>query len=224
MRSTGEWGMPNRLKIRLFRGQTWMKWTEIFMGQSQPPGPPFPLGFTPRVLQLHVLPCRTLLSGPKVARFCEGVKKVWPVQVGGYSTIKQNASTTVSKSWVFVVYCSQDWRKQGLERTHSWSSSAVARGSQSRSLQSRWPSSKVSRAWGRDCAEFCGKCPCLWHCCAVQSRSIRDYLCQGELDSVTWRPSIRSSPMRGLDVTHWATSLLMRTVLTLPAREMLAHC
>ncbi len=32
-------------------------------------------GFTPRVLRLQVLPCNTLFSGPKVARFCEGVKK-----------------------------------------------------------------------------------------------------------------------------------------------------
>ncbi len=71
-------------KIGSFRGQTLMKWTEAFMEQSQPLGPSFPPGFTPRVLRRYVLPCKTLSSGPKVARFCEGVKKhnrvtIWQV-------------------------------------------------------------------------------------------------------------------------------------------------
>ncbi len=52
-----------------------MKWTETFTEQSQPPGPSFPPGFTLRVIRCYVLPCKTLSSGPKVARFCEGVKK-----------------------------------------------------------------------------------------------------------------------------------------------------
>ncbi len=34
MRPTGEGGTPKRLKIRLFQGA--MKWTEIFLKQSQP--------------------------------------------------------------------------------------------------------------------------------------------------------------------------------------------
>ena len=82
-------------KIGFFRGQTLMKWTEIFMEQSQPPGPSFPPGLTPRVLWHYALPCKTLSSRPKVARFCEGVKKA---RQGDYSTSKQNASITVGKS------------------------------------------------------------------------------------------------------------------------------
>ncbi len=63
-------------KFGFFRGQMLMKWTEIFTEESWPPGPPFPPGFTPRVIRCYVLPCKTLLSGPKVARFCEGMNKV----------------------------------------------------------------------------------------------------------------------------------------------------
>ena len=53
-----------------------MKWTETFMKQFQPPGPSFPPGFTSRVIWRYALPCKTLSSGPKVARFCEEVNKV----------------------------------------------------------------------------------------------------------------------------------------------------
>ena len=66
-----------------------MKWTEIFMGLS------FPQGFTCRVLWRHVLPVKTLSSGPKVGRFCEERKKA---RQGDNPTGKQNASPTVSKS------------------------------------------------------------------------------------------------------------------------------
>ncbi len=63
-------------KFDFFRGQMLMKWTETFVEQSQPPGPSFPPGFTPWVIQCYVLPCNTLLSRPKVARFCKGVNEV----------------------------------------------------------------------------------------------------------------------------------------------------
>ncbi len=72
-----------------------MKWTETFTEQSQPLGPSFPLGFTPQVLQHSALPCKTLSSGPKVARLSEGMKKA---PQGDYSTSKQNALPTVGNS------------------------------------------------------------------------------------------------------------------------------
>ena len=72
-----------------------MKWTETFTEQSQPPGPSFPPGFTHRVLRRYALPCKTLSSWPKVARFSEGVKKA---RQGDYSTSEQNASPTVDNS------------------------------------------------------------------------------------------------------------------------------
>ncbi len=52
-----------------------MKWTETFTEQSRPLGLSFPPGLTPWVLQRYALSCKTLSSGAKVARFCEGVKK-----------------------------------------------------------------------------------------------------------------------------------------------------
>ncbi len=63
-------------KFGFFRGQTCMKWTETFTLWSQPPGPPFPLCYTHQILLHYALPCKTPLSRPKVARFCQGVKKV----------------------------------------------------------------------------------------------------------------------------------------------------
>ncbi len=42
------------LKSGFLRGKTWMKWPEIFMGQSQPPGQSFPHGCIPRVLRRSV--------------------------------------------------------------------------------------------------------------------------------------------------------------------------
>ncbi len=77
-----------------------MKSTETFTEQSQPPGPSFPSGFTPRVIRRYALPCKTLSSGPKVARFCEGVKKVrqgvratlsHPVELGHHIIIKNQS-------------------------------------------------------------------------------------------------------------------------------------
>ncbi len=62
-------------KFGFFRRQTLMKWTETVTEQSRPPGPSFPPGFTPQVLWRYALPCKTLSSGPKVARFCEGDEK-----------------------------------------------------------------------------------------------------------------------------------------------------
>ena len=82
-------------KFGFFSGQTLMKWTETFTEQSQPLGPSFPPGFTPRVLRHYAPPCKTLSSGPRVARFCEGVKKA---RQGDHSTSKQNASPTVGNS------------------------------------------------------------------------------------------------------------------------------
>ncbi len=102
VRPTGEGGMPKRLKIWLFQGQTLMKWTETFTEQSQPLGPSFPPGFTPRVLRRYALPCKTLSSGSKVARFCEGVKK--PRQ-GDYWTSKQNANPIQSQVRHFINVC-----------------------------------------------------------------------------------------------------------------------
>ncbi len=82
-------------KFDFFRGQMLMKWTETFTGQSQPLGPSFPPGFTPQVICHYALSCKTVSSGPKVARFCEGVKKA---RHGDYLTSKQNASLTVGNS------------------------------------------------------------------------------------------------------------------------------
>ncbi len=82
-------------KFGFFREQILMKWTETFTEQSQPLGPSFPPGFTSWVLWHNALPCKTLSSRPKVARFCEGVKKA---RQGDYLTRKQNASPTVGNS------------------------------------------------------------------------------------------------------------------------------
>ncbi len=79
----------------LFQGTT-----DDEMEQSQSPHPLFPQGFTCWVIRGHALPCKTLLSRPKVGRFCEGVKRV---QVDDYSTSKQNASMTVGKSHVLNI-------------------------------------------------------------------------------------------------------------------------
>ncbi len=40
-----------------------MKWPKIFMGQSQPLGPPFLHGFIPLVLQHHVQALKDSVSG-----------------------------------------------------------------------------------------------------------------------------------------------------------------
>ncbi len=42
-----------------------MKVAEIFMGQSQPPGPSFLQGFTPQALHRHAQACKTPVSGFK---------------------------------------------------------------------------------------------------------------------------------------------------------------
>ncbi len=52
-----------RLKSGFLRGKKWMKWPEIFMGQSQPPGQSFPHGCIPRVLWHHAQACKNPVSG-----------------------------------------------------------------------------------------------------------------------------------------------------------------
>ncbi len=70
-----------------------MKWTEIFMGQSQPPGPSFPHDFIPRVLWRHAQALKNPVSGLGgcyVPR--EAAKR------GDTLTCTQHSSTTVGKS------------------------------------------------------------------------------------------------------------------------------
>ncbi len=52
-----------------------MKWADIFMGQSQPPGPPVPLGFTPQALQYYEQACKTPCLDCEVATFHEAGKR-----------------------------------------------------------------------------------------------------------------------------------------------------
>ncbi len=43
-------------------GWKWIKLAEIFMGESGPPGPPFPSGFTPQALRCYKQACRNPVS------------------------------------------------------------------------------------------------------------------------------------------------------------------
>ncbi len=57
------WPCQTGLKSGFLRGKKWMKWPEIFMGQSQPPGQSFPHGCIPWVLWHHAQACKNSVSG-----------------------------------------------------------------------------------------------------------------------------------------------------------------
>ncbi len=98
VRPTREGGTPKRLKIWLFQGAFsfgffhWWKGLKLSWNNPNPSAHHFHWVSLPSTMCYHA---KCPLSGPKVARFCEGVEKA---QQGGYLTSKQNASPTVSNS------------------------------------------------------------------------------------------------------------------------------
>ena len=143
-------------KLGLFRGQTLMKSTEIFMEQAQSPGPLFPPGFTPGKSGAMCYHGKPYGAGQRLLGSVRAWIKHDRMQMGDYSTCKQNASLTSLGFWSCIAIKTQEHKAAKCARMHTRSSSDLIRLSSSKRRQFRSWSFWLWSAVVREESELCG--------------------------------------------------------------------